>query len=235
MRLFTNKWVFIVGFGALATGCGGLARSGVSDDPPGQTNPSSLPQKFPSVNKSSDAAGIPAAPEKPAIDPKLELEMQNLSGLWSKSCVKGGAGESSSRSAIEFSGNIFNLYTYKYSDNDCQIQVSQSRVEGTYKLVVSDSAGLNAIDLMSEDKIYYRFFSDKAVKEASAAKVCGKTSWRQSAEQGCAENDPRSVFDIVKISSTSLTFGAADASHDGSSGEKRHAVLDESAVFQKKK
>lgn len=230
-----NKFFAVAAGSYLAMGCGGLARSGVSDEPPSQIN---SPQKFPLPVKSGDAVvkqNIPAAPEKPPVDPKLEAEDQSLSGLWLKDCVKGGIGEPSSKSALEFSRNVFSVYTYKYSDNNCQLLISQSRVEGSYKLTVSDAAGINAIDLMYEEKVYYRFFSDKALKEASANKVCGRSSWRQGVEEGCVENVVKSVFDIVKISPATIAFGAADATHDGSAAEKRFVLIDESSLLQKKK
>lgn len=240
MQFPTFKTLLFVALTAgLAVACGGLARKGSTDEsgsglqttPPGQRGG---PPSFPGSHSEDSVANIPTAPTKTPEDPQFVAERTKIMGMWVKNCVPGGAGETSSRAAIEFTKTEFNVYVFNYQDNNCQIQSSQTRIEGRYNFALSDN-GVNPIDMNYGEKIYYRFFTDKALREANSNKVCARSSWVQGMEYGCAQEGAKLIYNIVKATDQSLSLGLLSASRDGSSRDKRPSALDEAGAYQKKK
>lgn len=240
MRSSYIKTLVTIALAISAVACGGLARTGSEEavsDPKGayqvgKTTSSSSAALPPSSGDSR--ADIPAAPPKPPADPQLEAERVKLMGSWMQSCIPGRAGEPSTRRGIEFATNQFNVLVFNYQDNNCQMLGSQTRIEGSYVLSLAAN-GVSPIDLVYGEKVYYRFYTDKALQEAIVNKVCARSSWARGVEYGCAENAQKTVFNIVKIAEESLSLGMMDSAHDGTTAEKRPSAADELSAYQKKK
>lgn len=188
------------------TSCGGLARHGAngeSSSAPSQVLPE-LPEGLrPKGN--FEANPLTPTPAKTPEELRFEAERSKLGGLWLRGCEP-GVGTSSLRRGVEFTPLEVNSYIFYYQDDHCQILSSQSRLPGSYKLTLGEGSE-HGIELTLDGTIHHRFFAEKAIQQANAAKICARANWQAGAEFGCVDGEESSQITTIHAQEDTLLLG----------------------------
>ncbi|HLD99484.1 MAG TPA: hypothetical protein VJB59_04455 [Bdellovibrionota bacterium] len=182
---------------------------------------------------------------------ELTAAIETLVGNWSTGCI---VGESSTSYKIvqTFTGTTLTGTTYYYSGTTCAVPIYESQSTGTLvkgALSSNVSGAVNydftwtSVTITSKLDAYTTQLNNMVNGGgAGVTGYCAYTDWatnvaKDVSARNCAGVTMRTVgnthYDIVKITGSTLQFGAVNATYDGTTADKRPIALDSTYTYTK--
>ena len=167
-----------------------------------------------------------------------------LLGTWESTCIALNNNTASYRKTASFTSADYTQATMTFDgDGQCQTVSKILQDGGTYRIGKSAAGDTGAREI--DFTVAQLLLTPKTQEIADTfndISNCGITSWqldqpidiknRQNCELGSNTGD--SAFDLFKVSGTNLNFGEIDATHDGTTAEKRPVTLSGDLTLQRK-
>lgn len=172
------------------------------------------------------------------------VEQFSLNDQWQGACRNERFdvfGIASSSERYDFGTSVTRVTTLFAADN-CAEPAVEVRESGTYTLSDEVSADARALDIRYESA-FLKPLTPNAANALNAIYACGNSRWSAGREvdvtaqtgdpvtSRCWTKTPREVFDVAKISSSSLLLGLQEDPNDKTSPETRPSAVDEGYLF----